>query len=107
MAIQEKKRSRRQKTLQKRNRATVVPSFFRLPAELRNKIYELVLTAPNITRIICVPGTARRKQKPKLVDPQRPEFEFNQLKFVNRQLYKETAGLEVSGLVLECKRSMH
>ncbi|KAF2244828.1 hypothetical protein BU26DRAFT_568823 [Trematosphaeria pertusa] len=73
-----------------------VPRLLQLPAELRNHIYEYVLTAPD--------GLQYERRKIWAEPPKTflclPKFaseaiEFNQLKYVNRQLYNETAGLEL------------
>jgi len=68
--------------------------FFRLPGELRNKIYEYALTTArpllyaadqeNVFRLWCpVPGQAEGYH------------EANKLRFVNRQLYAEARGLSI------------
>jgi len=55
-------------------------TFLALPAEIRNQIYELALTSPKPLRI---------HQTPERAPP------FNQLKYINKQLYAETAHLEL------------
>ncbi|KAG9186034.1 hypothetical protein G6011_02590 [Alternaria panax] len=74
--------------------------LFDLPAELRNRIYEFVLSSP--TALILHSPHAPRHLKPyKRYDPDLKAFntgssliELNELKYVNKQLYSETAGLE-------------
>lgn len=60
-----------------------------LPPELRNIIIEHALTSS--TRALQF--NASSKQKPIFEDA--PTHEFNQLKYVCKQLYTETAGLEI------------
>jgi len=69
--------------------------FFRLPGELRNKIYGYALTTArpllhaadreNVFRLWCYTSEAEVG----------PHHESNQLRFVNRQLYAETRGLSI------------
>ncbi|KAF2445965.1 hypothetical protein P171DRAFT_484622 [Karstenula rhodostoma CBS 690.94] len=79
--------------------------LFKLPAELRNKVYKYVLTSDNPLSCIVSPGI-NTNRKPKIIPSQsnirrielrtaaaRPSF--NQLQFVNRQLHHETASLEL------------
>ncbi|KAI4607599.1 hypothetical protein J4E83_009496 [Alternaria metachromatica] len=74
--------------------------LLKLPGELRNKIYELVLTSPS-------PLYLHSPEAPRQVvrhsenlgalgtpSPVKRYVEFNMLKYVNRQLYSETAGLD-------------
>lgn len=64
--------------------------LFRLPGELRNKIYRLVLTAPTALRLEWISfGQLILTCDPKNGIP----GEFNQLKFVNKYLYSEVAEL--------------
>jgi hypothetical protein len=64
--------------------------FLNLPGELRNAIYELVLHEPDgLQYVDCA------SNKPILKTRDRPATSSNQLKFVNRQLYQETPGLEL------------
>jgi hypothetical protein len=88
--------------------------FSSLSGETRNQIYEYVLTSSSRIRYFDNTGTSRSKpifyeskgcfdsggefdesatQRNRTVHI--PPSEFNQLKYVNRQLYKETAGLEL------------
>jgi hypothetical protein len=86
--------------------------FLRLPAELRNTIYELALTAPKpLSQKIPVRyhegecGECERvEERPFLYHYDEPDdpvtgspspIEFNQLKYVNKQIYAETVGLEL------------
>ncbi|KAF1944321.1 hypothetical protein EJ02DRAFT_98722 [Clathrospora elynae] len=63
--------------------------FLRLPGELRNRICEYSLTTTEVLQFTEHRGKAR------LLDPANKVKDFNKLKYVCRQLYKETAGLEV------------
>jgi len=71
--------------------------LLRLTAELRNTIYELTLTAPRSLHHRKPDAVGK---KPCLYlhdvpgDNENP-IEYNQLKYVNKQLYAETAGLEL------------
>jgi len=98
MAIQKKKRRRMTPNIARKRQQLARPShFFRLSAELRNRIYEFALSATRGSLLVeMVRGTSRMSKKPRLTDYDTPEQEFNQIKFVNRQLYAETAGMEVS-----------
>jgi hypothetical protein len=68
--------------------------FLRLPAELRNDISALALSSAtplHLRRatskkkaVLCIPGASLSG-----------EVDFNQLKYANKQLYAETAGLEI------------
>jgi hypothetical protein len=77
------------------------PSTFdllNLPAEVRNLIYEYALTAPEGLRIQWQVGIARRRKKPVTVVDSAEEKDrvpINNLQYTNRQLHKETAGLEI------------
>ncbi|KAH4001728.1 hypothetical protein HBI13_059920 [Parastagonospora nodorum] len=103
MAIQKKKRQRMTPNIARKRQQLARPShFLSLPAELRNKIYEFVLSATSDLLVKMVRGTSRRSKKPRLTDYDTPEQEFNQIKFVNRQLYAETAGMEVSFNRIRC-----
>lgn len=90
--------------------ADYLPPLLRLPGELRNKIFKIALTAasplchrPPVTIYDPVsPSTSahHRLVEERLINTQgsdakclRPDF--NSLKFVSKQLYMETAGLEV------------
>jgi hypothetical protein len=77
--------------------------FLKLPPELRNKIFELALTANNGT-LRLHEGVARdygRMRTPTTLEEKvflyrtAKQPEFNQLKWVNRQLYHETDALEL------------
>ncbi|KAI4953036.1 hypothetical protein J4E86_006575 [Alternaria arbusti] len=74
--------------------------LLKLPGELRNKIYELALSSPS-------PLYLHSPEAPRQVvrhsenlgalgtpSPVKRYVEFNMLKYVNRQLYSETAGLD-------------
>jgi hypothetical protein len=73
--------------------------LLRLPAELRNTIYELVPTAPRPLyyrkpedgRKSCLYLRAGSQQQTHV----EPHMEYNQLKYVSKQLYGETTGLEL------------
>jgi hypothetical protein len=95
MAIQKRKRSRKALVLAKKRQRLSSRSFLDLPAELRNRIYALALTATGDLYMRSAPGMSRAKQKPRLIEHGIEGQEFNHIKFVNRQLYAETAGLEV------------
>lgn len=69
--------------------------FLNLPAELRNQIVTYALTTPTNT-LQYNPHNHPRYNKPIFEDPQHPNHEFNQLKYVCKQLYAETAGLEIN-----------
>jgi hypothetical protein len=68
------------------------PPFFRLPGELRNRVYEYALTTDKTLRFIG----ENSGEKPKLLEPdsRHTNGEYNQLKYTCRKLYQETAGLE-------------
>jgi hypothetical protein len=70
--------------------------LFRLPGELRNRVYELVLTSSEPLRYSVY--SADQVEKPVLgvaTTSDRVAVEFNQLKYVNKALYAECAGLEI------------
>ncbi|KAI4640031.1 hypothetical protein J4E93_008831 [Alternaria ventricosa] len=67
--------------------------LLRLPAELRNTIYELTLTASRSLHH-HKPDAAGKKPYFYLRDDKSP-VDYNQLKYANKQLYAETAGLEL------------
>lgn len=88
--------------------------FLRLPSEIRNRIYELALTAPR--SLVADMATSNRTRPVLYLPPNEdhPEIadhavspgtteracddqshSFNQLKLVNKQLYYETKGLEL------------
>jgi hypothetical protein len=70
--------------------------LFRLPGELRNRVYELVLTSSEPLRYSVY--SADQVEKPVLgvaTTSDRVTLEFNQLKYVNKALYAECAGLEI------------
>jgi hypothetical protein len=68
------------------------PPFFRLPGELRNRIYEYALTTDKTLRFI----DGRRGEGSMLLEPnsRHAHGEHNQIKYACHQLYQETAGLE-------------
>lgn len=68
--------------------------FLNLPAELRNHIVAYALTTSART-LQYMPNDNLHSEKPIFEDPQQPDHEFNQLKYVCKQLYYETAGLEI------------
>ncbi|KAI8938847.1 hypothetical protein NX059_004709 [Plenodomus lindquistii] len=91
-------------------------SLLNLPGEIRNAIYNHALTAPSAGLNIVLPCTRTTSpprlaaghgiQRPVLVQScDKEENEYNQLKFVCKQLYREAAGLEVklNNLVVEHK----
>jgi hypothetical protein len=86
------KRARKRLRAQRNSHA---PSLLDLPAELCNEIYGLVLTAPYGLRVRRAPGASRNMQKPVMSENGGSEQSINQLKYVNRQLHAETAGLEI------------
>ncbi|KAF1840347.1 uncharacterized protein K460DRAFT_410938 [Cucurbitaria berberidis CBS 394.84] len=72
--------------------------FLTLPAELRNRIYLYALTAPDGIKVRWRRSNSRWKKKPVMFTNSDKEEEvcpINQLQYVNRQLHKETAGLEL------------
>lgn len=72
--------------------ATLSP-LLSLPPELRNRIFACALTSSTSTLDYSPTSTPNR---PIFSDPANPNtHEFNQLKYACRQLYAETAGLEV------------
>lgn len=94
-----------------------IPPLLRIPGEIRNRIYEFALASPDglyYNRTIefeswkPVLYTLKNEEKPVLYtlqnedwsDPETSKhridnvWEYNQLKYVNRQLYTETAGIE-------------
>lgn len=68
--------------------------FLSLPAELRNQIIAHVLTSSTRT-LQYSPPLSLRQGKPIFEDGQDPGREFNQVKYVCKQLYVECAGLEI------------
>ncbi|KAF2478366.1 uncharacterized protein BDR25DRAFT_365582 [Lindgomyces ingoldianus] len=66
--------------------------LLRLPPELRNLIYQFALSEPGSLRYHHDKHLVTRA---KLYASQNAADEFNQLKFVSRQMYMETAGLEL------------
>jgi hypothetical protein len=64
--------------------------LLRLPGEIRNLIYEYALTNEYGAYYRKEPGV-----KPKLYPARRACYELNRLKYVCRQLYIETAGIEL------------
>ncbi len=90
-------------------------SLLGLPGEIRNRICEYVLTAKQ--QLIFAPtfqkeeGYFKENNKIELHATSFDNYsdtskEFNQIKYVSRQLYKETAGLEAkfNGLFLNGSR---
>jgi hypothetical protein len=77
---------------------TETPRLFKLPGELRNRILEYALTSSEPLRYNSPMGSSSRSSfyvsltKP---DGTMISHEFNVIKYVNRQLYAETAGLEI------------
>ncbi|KAF2451242.1 hypothetical protein P171DRAFT_425765 [Karstenula rhodostoma CBS 690.94] len=63
-----------------------------LPPELRNRIFASALTSPSHTLQY---SPLSKPSRPLFSDPTTPTHEFNQLKYACRQLYLETAGLEI------------
>jgi hypothetical protein len=88
--------------------------LFKLPDEIRNKIYEYALSSTHLFLRMpfddqqAVSADPTRLKRPILQSRQTdsPDVEYNQLKFVCRQAYAETAGLELkyNGLIV-CDRS--
>jgi len=75
--------------------STPCPSL-RLPGELRNRVYELVLTSSEPLRYST--KSADQVEKPVLgveIISDRVAVEVNQLKYVNKGFYAECAGLEI------------
>ncbi|KAH6644137.1 hypothetical protein C7974DRAFT_439401 [Boeremia exigua] len=81
------------------------PTLLSLPPEIRNRIYEFALT-PDRGALYHVYNQASSGKKSFFFEPSSPEpvdfspaldaqAEFNQLKYVNRQLYSETAAVEL------------
>ncbi|KAH4068851.1 hypothetical protein HBH70_083710 [Parastagonospora nodorum] len=71
-------------------------AFLDPPAELRNKIYEFAFTATDGIKVSWRTGKNRRRKKPvMLVHGDHGGYPINQLQYVNRQLHKEAAGLEI------------
>jgi hypothetical protein len=72
--------------------------FLRLPAELHNRVYDFTFVAPDGIKLRWQTGKNRRAKKPVMVVDSEKDSEvypINQLQYVNRQLRKETAGLEI------------
>jgi hypothetical protein len=77
------------------------PNFFPfldLPAELRDRVYELVLATPKKTTVVPFDKDGKVHQRlfvtDLVTDPTGHERkELNQMKFVNKQLYEETSPL--------------
>ncbi len=68
--------------------------LLRLPGEIRNRIYEYALAADD-NKISAKPcGLDSKNVQIHLYLPENENIDFNLLKFVCRQLYKETAGIE-------------
>jgi hypothetical protein len=70
-------------------------SLLKLPAELRNRIYEYALTAPPPSTLAYSELPTSQEQKPQLVFTLYGE-PFNTLKNTCRQLRAETSGLELA-----------
>jgi hypothetical protein len=70
-------------------------SLFKLPAELRNRIYEYALTASPHSTLAYSELPTSQQQKPQLVFTLNG-VQFNELKDVCRQLRVETSGLELA-----------
>jgi len=64
--------------------------LLRLPGELRNRIYKYALAADQILQYFEPKG----REKGRLIEPN-ADSDFNQMKYACRQLYSETAGLEI------------
>jgi hypothetical protein len=69
-------------------------TFFRPPAELRNRIYTYVLTSSTGATLRWQTGIARNLKKPVIYAPT-ASAPLNQLQYINRQLHKEIASLEI------------
>jgi hypothetical protein len=100
-------------TFNKRSRlsAPAQPSrLLQLPAELRNKIFELALTHTNWGDGLRLHVPSNNTKRFLYACSEQHEsihraVEVNQLKYVNKQLWKETAGLEVKyNSVIVCAR---
>ncbi|KAJ4352977.1 hypothetical protein N0V95_003770 [Ascochyta clinopodiicola] len=72
---------------------TAAPTFLSLPPEIRNRICQYALTPA--TGLVYRENKAVLKQKAVFCDSENEASEFNQLKYVSRQLYMETAALEL------------
>jgi hypothetical protein len=73
----------------------VFPSpLLRLPAELRNRIYELLFHVPSGVTLDWVAGKSGRRRKPVILSKDDGRL-VNQSKYASRQLYQETAGIEI------------
>ncbi|KAF3010960.1 hypothetical protein E8E13_010437 [Curvularia kusanoi] len=76
-------------------------AFLQLPGEIRNRIYEYALTSSSRIQYLDNEGSARQKSifyegSELLKQPiSKVPPEFNQLKYVNRQLHHETVTLEL------------
>jgi hypothetical protein len=73
-------------------------AFLQLPAEICNRIYKYTLTAAEGVRIQWQAGKTNTKKKPVMLvdgDGRSNTYLINQLQYVNHQLHKETAGLEI------------
>jgi hypothetical protein len=67
-----------------------------LSAEMRTLIYAYALTEASGITLCWHPGTSKDHKKPIMAAcPEDDAYPINQLKYVNCQLYKETAGLEI------------
>ncbi|KAJ4301689.1 hypothetical protein N0V90_003782 [Kalmusia sp. IMI 367209] len=74
--------------------SSTISPFLALPGELRNRIIQYALTSPSQTLYYNHHHDhAHSNHKPLFTGP--TGREFNQLKYVCRQLYAETAGLEI------------
>lgn len=77
------------------------PSFLSLPPEIRSRIYEFALTPEDGLRHVHNRAPSGKKsffyeRDRRCTFPQPTlEVEFNQLKYVNHQLYSKTAALEL------------
>lgn len=74
--------------------------FLQLPAELRNNVYEYVLTSPHALRSRkptngehLPHGSDPSTSSSKVLEPSADEF--NQIKYVNKEIYKEANALEL------------
>jgi hypothetical protein len=96
MPLQKRKKSRKP-TSTKKPKTHTPPTLLTLPAEIRNKIYSYAFASPHGLLLKWTPGVSRRNKKPILVSPndEGERHSTNQLKYANKQLYRESAGLEL------------
>jgi hypothetical protein len=96
MPLQKRKRSHKNTVINQAKKHTPTTLLILL-AEIRNRINSYAFTFLSGLLLKWTAGASRRNKKPIIVLPSREgeKNSANQLKFANKQLYRETAGLEL------------